>query len=73
MTATRIGLCVILVAAVLAVAAWFARPAPGVQYAGVSGTRVMATVALRLDGMAAPAAVTIDLGNGVHIVANRLP
>ena len=56
----------------VAVAAWFVRPVPGVKYVGVSG-RQMATVALRLEGMAAPGTVTIDLGNGVQIVANRLP
>jgi hypothetical protein len=72
-SATRVGLVVILLAGVAATSLFFLRRPPSVQYAGAAGS-VAATVSLRLDGTApAPQSVTLDLGNGVRLVANRLP
>jgi hypothetical protein len=71
-TATGIGLIVLLVGAAIATAVFFLKPQPGLRYAGAAG-KVSATVNLRLDGIAPPSTVTIDLGNGVQVVAARLP
>jgi hypothetical protein len=72
-SATRVGLVVILLAGVAATSLFFLRRPPSVQYAGSVGS-VAATVSLRLEGVgAAPQSVTLDLGNGVRLVANRLP
>jgi hypothetical protein len=69
--AFRLGLVVILLAAAGATALFFVRPHPQLRYAG-SAAGVAATVALRLDGPAPPS-VTVDLGNGVRVIAARLP
>jgi hypothetical protein len=70
--ATRVGGLVLLVAAVLAVVLFLVRAPASVKYAGGSGG-VSATVSLRLPGGPAPSQVTVDLGNGVRVVAARLP
>jgi hypothetical protein len=70
-SAFRVGLVAILLAAA-GVTVWFVtRPRSAVRYAGAQGS-VAATVALHLDGPAPPS-VTVDLGNGVRVVAARLP
>ncbi len=73
-TAKRVGLLVVLVGAAVASALFLWRSPPSVRYAG-SAAGVSATVALRLESPSAvpPQTVTVDLGNGVRLVASRLP
>lgn len=71
--ATRIGLVVLLAGAIVATVTWFLRPAPRVRYAG-EAAGVAALVSLKLpDGARAPDRLTIELGDGERLVAQRLP
>ena len=71
--ALRLGALALVVMLAVLVAAWWLRPVPSVRYVA-SAPGVSATVALRIDAtVAPPATLTIDLGNGVRMVASRLP
>ncbi len=71
-----LGVAAVLAAAVAVAVVWLARPVSQVRYVGElrtpAGGRVAASVSLRLDGIAPPAQVTVDLGGGLAVVAHKL-